>query len=41
LARDLKILCEEKYELMKWQAFDQFSHTTHVESICLLERVSN
>ena len=25
LARDLKILCEEKYELMKWQAFDQFS----------------
>lgn len=41
LARDLKILCEEKYELMKWQAFDQFSHTTHVESICLLERVRN
>ena len=41
LARDLKILCEEKYELIKWQAFDQFSHTTHVESICLLERVSN
>ena len=41
LARDLKILCEEKYELVKWQAFDQFSHTTHVESICLLERVSN
>ncbi len=41
LARDLKILCEEKYELIKWQTFDQFSHTTHVESICLLERVSN
>ena len=41
LARDLKILCEEKYELIKWQAFDQFSQTTHVESICLLERVSN
>ena len=41
LARDLKILCDEKYELVKWQAFDQFSHTTHVESICLLERVSN
>ena len=36
LARDLKILCEEKYELMKWQAFDQFSHTTHVETVCLL-----
>ena len=38
LARDLKILCEEKYELMKWQAFDQFSHTTHVESVVLLSQ---
>lgn len=36
LARDLKILCEEKYELVKWQAFDQFSHTTHVETVVLL-----
>ena len=36
LARDLKILCEEKYELMKWQAFDQFSHTTHVETVVKL-----
>ncbi len=36
LARDLKILCEEKYELMKWQAFDQFSNTTHVETVVLL-----
>ena len=38
LARDLKILCEEKYELMKWQAFDQFSHTTHVETVVLLSK---
>ena len=38
LARDLKILCEEKYELMKWQAFDQFSNTTHVESVVLLSQ---
>ena len=38
LARDLKILCEEKYELMKWQTFDQFSHTTHVETVCLLSK---
>lgn len=38
LARDLKILCEEKYELIKWQAFDQFSHTGHVETVCLLSR---
>ena len=36
LARDLKILCEEKYELIKWQTFDQFSHTTHVETVVLL-----
>ena len=38
LARDLKILCEEKYELMKWQAFDQFSHTGHVETVVLLSK---
>ncbi len=38
LARDLKILCEEKYELVKWQAFDQFSHTGHVETVILLSR---
>lgn len=36
LARDLKILCEEKYELVKWQAFDQFSHTGHIETIVKL-----
>ena len=39
LARDLEILCEEKYELIKWQAFDQFSHTGHVETVCLLSRL--
>lgn len=38
LARDLKILCEEKYELVKWQAFDQFSHTGHVETAVLLSK---
>ena len=36
LARDLKILCEEKYELVKWHAFDQFSHTGHIETIVKL-----
>ncbi|MBR3636915.1 MAG: 23S rRNA (uracil(1939)-C(5))-methyltransferase RlmD [Lachnospiraceae bacterium] len=36
LARDLKILCSEKYELKAWQAFDQFSRTVHVETVCLL-----
>ena len=39
LARDLKILCEEKYELVKWQAFDQFSHTGHVETVSLLSKL--
>ena len=39
LARDLKILCEEKYKLVKWQAFDQFSHTGHVETVCLLSKL--
>lgn len=41
LARDLKILCEEKYELIKWQAFDQFSHTTHVETCVLLSKLKS
>ena len=36
LARDLKILCEEKYELKAWQCYDQFSRTVHVETVVLL-----
>ena len=36
LARDLKILCEEKYELKAWQCYDQFSRTVHVETVALL-----
>ena len=39
LARDLKILCEEKYELKAWQCYDQFSRTVHVETIVSLSRV--
>ncbi len=39
LARDLKILCEEKYELKAWQCYDQFSRTVHVEVCCLLEQL--
>ncbi len=38
LARDLKILCEEKYELKAWQCYDQFSRTVHVETVVLLTR---
>lgn len=36
LARDLKILCSEKYTLEKVAVVDQFSHSVHVESVCLL-----
>ena len=39
LARDLKILCEEKYTLEKVSVVDQFSHSVHVESVCVLKRV--
>lgn len=38
LARDLKYLCENGYELKRVRAVDQFGHTTHVETVCLLER---
>ena len=41
LARDLKILCAKDYTLTKWQGYDQFSRTVHVECCVLLERVSN
>jgi len=39
LARDLKFLCANGYELKKVQAFDQFAHTMHVESVVLLTKV--
>ena len=38
LARDLRILVDGGYELRKVRAVDQFSHTTHVETVCLLSR---
>ncbi len=38
LARDLKILCQNKYSLVKIQPVDMFPHTTHVETVCLLTR---
>ncbi len=41
LARDLKILCEEKYELRAWQCYDQFSRTVHVETVVLLFKGGN
>ena len=41
LARDLKILCEKDYEISRWQCYDQFPHTVHVECVVLLSKVQN
>jgi 23S rRNA (uracil1939-C5)-methyltransferase len=38
LARDLKYLCEKDYELKRVRAVDQFSHSTHVETVVLLQQ---
>ncbi len=36
LARDLKYLCENGYEVKKVKPVDQFPMTVHVETVCLL-----
>ena len=36
LARDLRILCDGGYELRRVRPVDQFGHTVHVETVCLL-----
>lgn len=41
LARDLKILCEKDYELVKVRAVDNFCQTVHVETVCCLHRVNS
>lgn len=41
LARDIKYLVENGFTLEKVAVFDQFSHGVHVESIALLQRISN
>ncbi len=38
LARDLKYLLANGYELKKVQVVDQFGHSTHVETVALLSR---
>ena len=38
LARDLKYLCGNGYELRKVRAVDMFPHTGHVETVCLMSR---
>ena len=39
LARDLRILSDGGYELKRVRAFDQFGHTSHVESVVLMSKV--
>ena len=36
LARDLKLLCAGGYRLERVHPVDQFAHTVHVETVCLL-----
>jgi len=36
MARDLKILCDGGYEIKRVRPVDQFGHTVHVETVCLL-----
>lgn len=38
LARDLKILCESGYELVRVQPVDMFAQTGAVETVCLLSK---
>lgn len=38
LARDVKYLSENGYEYVKGRAVDQFGHSGHVETVCLLSR---
>lgn len=37
-ARDLELLTEAGYLLKKFSLVDQFPHTAHIESVCLLEK---
>jgi len=39
LARDLRILCDGGYTLQAVTPVDQFPHTFHVETVCLMSRV--
>ena len=40
LARDLRILADGGYRLQKVRPVDQFGHTVHVETVCLLTHIS-
>ena len=38
LARDLRFLCGEGYEVERVRGVDQFPHTVHVETIVLIQK---
>lgn len=40
LARDLKYLCANGYEVMVCRGVDQFPQTVHVETVCLLSKLN-
>ena len=40
MARDAKILCQYGYKISDVSVYDQFPHTSHVESVVLLEQLS-
>ena len=40
LARDLKLLCAGGYRLERVRPVDQFAHTVHVETVCLLSKLN-
>ena len=35
-ARDVSLLCDEQYELIKLRPIDMFPHTPHVENVATL-----
>lgn len=39
-ARDIKLLCENKYHLIKIKSFDMFPHTFHIENVALLQKIN-
>lgn len=41
LARDLEMMQARGYRVVKCVAVDQFVHTVHVETICLLQKVAS
>lgn len=40
LARDLKVLCEKEYEIVKVRVVDNFCQTVHTETVVLLSQVT-